>query len=582
MKNYILITFLLFSFNLVAVVTVGSSPGFGTCTYTTIQTAIDSGEAEIRVLNNQDFSENLNINRSVIIKGGYNSCLSAQVDSVGENKTVIRGNNVIGAPVIKINTGLTTLPIVNLYRLQLSDAVDTAFSDGGRGINIGNSNVFLQIIDSLISNNSAEKGAGIYVDDPDDVTVYLTNSIVNGNTASIQGGGMYCANSNTNFIIEGSSLIKENTAFDGGGLFATFSCNVTISAGAHILINGAEAGIMNNIANNAGGGLYVDLGASIKFYGNRYGTGGLLGDPSVPVVLANNHANQKGGGIYADRNATITIEDGLIINNKAENNISGKGGAFYVDNGAELTIKKAPYAECWNVNNHCSSISHNWTDFRGGAVYALRGAKINIDNSRINANVAESGSFAYMQDLTTQAQLKNNFIFENGNSFASNNNKAVIDLSDSATVEIYHNTIANNYIANNNAAISILTSSSLMIKNSIVYNDNNPVLIKDPNSAIDAECVVVNEPLTLLGTVIIDGQPDLIDDVITGYHLGGNSEAIDLCANLDAQIIGLSTDIDGDIRPFDDLSVSNGLGTADAGADESYFNNDVIFNNDFE
>ena len=71
MKKTIIFTFMaMFITTAKSWVSVGSSPGFGSCTYSTIQQALDSNEAEIRVLNNQDFFENIEIDHSVDIKGG--------------------------------------------------------------------------------------------------------------------------------------------------------------------------------------------------------------------------------------------------------------------------------------------------------------------------------------------------------------------------------------------------------------------------------------------------------------------------------------------------------------------------------
>ena len=78
--SIILLTILL-SFNLSAqtVATVGISAG-SFCGFTQIQTAIDSGADEVRVLNNQIFDANLIIDSSIVLKGGYPNCAAAASD----------------------------------------------------------------------------------------------------------------------------------------------------------------------------------------------------------------------------------------------------------------------------------------------------------------------------------------------------------------------------------------------------------------------------------------------------------------------------------------------------------------------
>lgn len=135
MKQRLTLLFLTLTANpLIAYVTVDSNLE-ANCTYTTIQEAIDSGDDDIRVVNSNVYVENLTINNSVSIKGGYNSCLTAALDinTDGDN-TVIDGSSFSGESTINI-VGFSALNI-DFEKLSIKNAIN-----GGHGIDIDRKSV---------------------------------------------------------------------------------------------------------------------------------------------------------------------------------------------------------------------------------------------------------------------------------------------------------------------------------------------------------------------------------------------------------------------------------------------------------
>lgn len=580
MQKLVILTILFFSSNLMAWVSVGSSPGFGTCTYTTIQDAIDSGEDQIRVLNNTSFTENLSIDRSVEIKGGFASCFTAQLNITNGVNSTIKANDgpirglITDLPVIEIETSIEALPVVKLYDLTLRDAISFNGSFRGSGIKIGDSNVFLQLFRTVITNNLASKGAGIYVGNPENVTVILEDSSIVGNTASMDGGGIYCSNSNTNINIRNESLIAENEATNGGGIYATLGCHVTIDSG-YIVGEQQPFGIVNNAASGNGGGIYADLSAEISMYGNRYALG-ILGNSNRPVTLSYNTATLNGGAIFGNRNALINIEDGLITNNEAVD-----GGAFYILDTAQLNVKRSQYSECWSSDGHCSVISNNKANLTGGGIYAKLTAQVEINRSRIFSNRADNGTFAYATNNGTKLKLNNNFIYMNGNDGVDYNDNYVLIGVDSAEMEVKHTTIVDNDIDDFAAIFGLFSNSKLSLINSIVHNDADVLINISGAENFIRSCVVVNESNTVSGIGVDVFDPEFVDGINHDYHLSSTSDAIDYCDPLNPSLTALLQDIDGESRPWDDNQTIDFLGIADAGADESYIN-DKIFKNGFE
>ncbi len=182
-------------------------------------------------------------------------------------------------------------------------------------------------------------------------TLTLTDSIVSGCTAS-SGGGI--ANSLGTVEIT-RTIITGNTASTdtGGGIQ---------SVGGSLTIN--ESVISENQATNGnngdGGGIYHSSGGVLNMYDS---------------TVSGNTASDSGGGIY-NEDATLNIYRSTLTGNS-----SGSGGGGIVgltSNAGTLTL----------VN---STVSGNTSSTSGGGIAMLGSATINITNSTIVNNGANSG-----------------------------------------------------------------------------------------------------------------------------------------------------------------------------------------------
>jgi len=557
-------------------VSVGSSPGYGTCTYTTIQQALNAGASEIRVLNNQDFVENLEINQSVDIMGGYVSCLAASVNFPRTNNTVISGSAQLGPAVIEVYS--TNNPTINLHNLTLQDATDTIFwANGGHGLSIGSSNGFIQLFNTVISENDGELGGGIYVGNTlGNLSLILHDSQVENNVASNKGGGIYCAGNalsagNALIRISGDSKINGNQALYGGGIAAQNGCKLTIDSG-HISLG--TRGVNHNYATNNGGGIYLDSGAHVSLQGNVYGLFGIFGNNTAPVTVRGNSAGQNGGGIYAINSSSVDVVDGFIYANNAQ---LERGGAVYL--GASIGPQPVTFnmtsstGTCWR-SGECSILSGNKADL-GGALYSVDGAEVDIENTTIKFNRANFGTAFYIHN-SGSFNLSGSYIYRNGGDDIDYTDKYVIRGFGPVDMSLIHNTIVKNDFINNSFAVIGIYSSSLTLKNSIIRNSGTTVF-NDGNTSVttDFNCLILNENNSLPGTVF---DPEFVDPVNHDFHLSANSQAMDFCQNEHVSML----DTDGDTRGWDDPSIVNAPGmTFDPGADESYAN-DIIFKNSFQ
>ncbi|HOP22467.1 MAG TPA: hypothetical protein PK055_05285 [Gammaproteobacteria bacterium] len=566
---------IIFSSQVQAWKSVGSSPGFGTCSYSTIQDAIDSGDSEIRVLNNQTFTENLTITDSIDIKGGFSSCLSAQLNTQSGGNTEIDGSASLGSATITIDS--TSEPTIRFYNLNITGAADTIFVNGGHGIEIGDSNGIIEIHNSLIIGNTAEEGGGIYsANPPGSLTVIIEDSSVFGNSVSNRGGGVFCGNANTNVLIYGNSLVGENSAVDGGGIYATNGCYVEINSGSDLQPGSDLKGIIGNTASGNGAGIYLDLAAYLSLFGNTYG-GGQYGNNTEPVTIADNISSNNGGGIYAINSSTIDGSDVYITNNVSS---SGKGGAIYMGNSTTTPVTASisdSESQCWNPGK-CSIISNNHASSNGGAIYMEGSSELTLRNTHVSGNRATFGTALYVSSINgsgTSAHLDGNYFYDNGNDGSGFGDSFVIRGNGNVDITILHNTIAGNDADDSRAIIGII-GSNLILKNSIISNGTETVLEQNGTNTLNFSCLIVNENISI-PSATSSNDIGFVNSANDDYHLNSDSFAIDFCASAASN----NKDADVEYRGWDDETVPDFLGTYDAGADESYIN-DIIFKNSFE
>ena len=220
-------------------------------------------------------------------------------------------------------------------------------SDGGGAI-LTQSCTF-QLNNSLIYNNYGSYGGGYNGQlKSGQMKATFTNVIFDSNTATI-GAGIR----NTGDVYLNNCIIKNcHSSNYGGGI-----CNE--NGGVCIISDGT---IINNIADNSGGGLYIDGATTIN-----------------SVTISENSANYGGGISYSGGNfkRILTINSGTIIN---KNNANHIGGALYMIQGT-LNINDAVI-----YNNNIGSTS-NYSD-----ILYIQNGEININGGKFSGSLFKSDS----------------------------------------------------------------------------------------------------------------------------------------------------------------------------------------------
>lgn len=152
------------------------------------------------------------------------------------------------------------------------------------------------------------------------------------------GGAVYISNGNF-FMKNGLPEISGNSALrgNGGGVFVA-------SAGAAVKVDLQKGKIINNTANNYGGGICVDMfvddeetGYAAEVTVGKNGQG--VTETDADPVISGNMSMMSGGGLYVrGTNANIQINSGMIDKNDVSayvknENVANEGGEVVLNAG---------------------------------------------------------------------------------------------------------------------------------------------------------------------------------------------------------------------------------------------------------
>lgn len=289
---------------------------------------------------------------------------------------------------------------------------NTAVGDGGGTANTGN----LEVLDSeIVENESGQHGGGLWAAFRS--VTSLLNTPVEGNTAEMEGGGIFnngeltlsevglnqnsvgvagggLANENGGVANIGNSNINENdSANQAGGVFndgelnfvrATVSANTAVGQGGGILnrtsgnLNATMLEISNNQAGHDGGGIATHWESTTDLRSSS---------------ISGNTAGRIGGGVYNE--GSFRFEHGSILNNEA----MGNSAALYVSAPSSSTVRAS--AILWNVtiDGNIASTNQSAIDafdplemvhvtLSNNASFGLNGPAISMFNTVLENNSA--------------------------------------------------------------------------------------------------------------------------------------------------------------------------------------------------
>ena len=574
----------------VTVVTVGADIN---CDYrvgtTKIQDAINSGAGEIRIAMNDTYNENLLIDdRSTSLRGGFADCTEATNNNQTVDYTEISGVDLAGAPVVLIQ-GSTQRNTIAVENITLTNGTSGFFVGGG--ISTASADAQINLTRTNINGNTGFYGGGISVlSGNTDISAFDVR--IESNTADV-GGGLYCSGNEASFFMDGTSAISINSAVgvgavpsgQGGGVYLSEGCSFTnYSGNAPGFFN--TGGIAFNQATAQGGGIYADTGASATLFGHQFCFFFCSGNNDFAVPLLANRSDsdatgdEDGGGAFiTGADTVLNIYAGEIsFNISGEAGTSGDGAGIHVADTAEFTSGRL-FKDCWD-QDRCNVFSYNTaghTNGNGAAIYN-DGGSVDVFLSYFEFNRGTHGLGVFSIGTATN-RLEGNIFNNNGDSGADGQADLSLFWSNGAgsTMDIMHNTIADNNVVNNIFDIGD-SSGDINVLSSIVHESVEILSTTTATTVFD--CVIAHETTSISGFLVIADDPEFVDRANGDYHLDINlSPAVDYCDNFNIFLDIQHKDIDFEDRGFDDPRAGLPNRPFDIGADEA---SDIIFKHDFD
>ena len=234
-----------------------------------------------------------------------------------------------------------------------------------------------------ISNNHAERGAGVWADD-----LTLSGGGISGNSATNSGGGAFV---NHIFKLSGTGCITGNSAETGGGVYVANQNDSTFE------ITGGTISKNTATGSTGGGGIYYAKlqpdTAAVAYMENG-------------TITKNTAQTGSGGGLYLRGN--FDLRGGSISKNSAP---MYAGGGINVYSGAEMTMTGGTISE--NTANEAAGIRVAGTVTMNGGEISKNSAKpiyvesssssVKNNNNGGGVSVAKDGTF-----IMNAGQISNN------------------------------------------------------------------------------------------------------------------------------------------------------------------------------
>ena len=315
--------------------TVGSDAA---CTHGTVQAALDAARASnapsiVRVARNASYVQqalSIDAIHPLEVSGGYADCGQPTPDGT---RTTLDGAGGATASVLRIITA-TDIPVVlRLLRIQHGDVAGAGF---GGGVFFGG-NGSLEVHDSAILDNVAGNGGGLYAGGAGNRAELIIGAdvAITGNDARFSGGGVF-VDGLVMTMVEPDSIIAFNTALGtsttgyGGGLFIRALEDRPAIARIGTAGSGTLGAVYGNEA-RAGGGVAV--------IGNDFDHDSVLElfsvDPARRAAVRSNVATVAGGGLFVQSGATNDLAApreaiALLWNAELTDNRAPDGAAVYL------------------------------------------------------------------------------------------------------------------------------------------------------------------------------------------------------------------------------------------------------------
>jgi hypothetical protein len=565
-----------------------------TCTHASLQLAIDAasgaGPHQIKLKTDTYTAQAINLaGKDITLTGGFATCGAPTPTGV----STLSGLGGVAASVIGITGAGNDVILENLSIIRGDEVV----AGSGGGIDF-RGNGFLTLRQTVVAQNYAGYGGGIYVSTNDTAELRIeAGSVIQNNTAQFSGGGIRLAGQVRMTMIDDRTIIQGNQALGvnpsngqaqdghGGGLLLIAPATADIGSPGF----GSDGVLTGNSARFGGavslrGGPANGSIAYLRLYSI---------DPERASRISGNHALQNGGGIYLEPDASTGSDTSVCaVDLRIDGNRAPQGSAIYSNTSANLgdfpigglvqlvsgqdaepcgLAARLPQCDPGAV---CGSIDGNLSeDANGqpmeGATVLLRGKSF-FSADRVTFRRNEGAQLIRILDAGADAFLDNCLIADN---LAS----AQLIWQEAGTgseLDVEGCTLANNQIG---ASHVMSIANGLRIGRSIL-DQPGKTSVQLNSGTVQANSVIARETLSLGGgPTLMLAAPRFIDPAHGDYRLQAASPAVEYAALIGSPV----RDLDGTLRGRELDLVSNRFGPADLGAYERAEIGNLVLNDDF-
>lgn len=596
-----------------AIFTVGSPSGPGQpCTHGTIQSAINAAEANpgadtvrlTRSLTYEPEANAITTNQVLVVEGGYATCTQAAADT---QKTIVSGTGGSAAPVFHIT--IQTGGNVTLRKLTIRGGDEGGAGKGGGIYFRGNG--ILEIHDSLITQNVAGHGAGIYAEGTgsDTELVIGANVIVSNNTARYNGGGIVADQVEMSMTDPGSSLIGNEALGIGGS--GGYGGGLYLRAGnrpSHAWIASGGAGGAGTIVGNTaryGGGVAIggsgDDGDSTSEAAFRM----FSREAARPARLSGNFASSAGGGLHVQSNGGsfvaqiaaraqlwgVLLDDNgapdgaaaYVLGNDPILAFPGHEAAYLYINGLGWPSSAAPCP----TGAPCGRIDGNFTQ--------------DVNGNDTPGAILRSGTYALILIGTSHG---GGVVSNAGVAIRANRGGRLIDASGQyPTIAVHTTLVADNQFSQNLVRIASYVTGNLRLHDVTIAQNaiGAAALLSTSDTHVSIERALLWQPSVLMlsrsggtqtvahtiasevgslggGSSAVAAPPRFTDPAHGDFSLRAASPAVDRAPANGSSL----DDVFGQPRVVDLPLPANGMGVRDIGALERQTLQPLVLNADFD
>ncbi len=388
---------------------------------------------------------------------------------------------------------------------------NTAAANGG-AVCTGEStskSAYMILSDGVIEGNTANgDGGGVYYAFKKVATETVFSGVTIQNNKAVGvgvGGGIYIGASADGVVINGTTLIKSNTAFRGGGIYSkgdmTLDGDMCIDSNVVMFPAGAIT-----TTNPIGGGLVVDKAICV-----------MTGNARITANYTTQEDATKagrGGGVYTSGGATFVMLGGSIDGNKTANTAYCYGGAIYSAQGNVYLIGGSI------TNNEASQYGAIYMSHPADLLYLL-GTSVN--NNAINgatANSSQNGAAVYAGNGTTY--LLGGEITGNVRKGAKGKEYVAAIVASANGTIVLNSSVTLDSIPEAMKDLSIVTAVTDETEAVIGYTikPSVPLNIHDNNNNYSSASIATATNITLVGNLVKGSHVELESDAVLALAAG--------------------------------------------------------------